>query len=416
MSRTLCWLLISLSLLSCRATFAQSLTSETADRQVELGNSAKARTTELPDIHLIDVKHADPIELSEGLSKIFDANVKAGQLAIFCDSRAKRLVIRSSDEDFSALRGLVEKLDTPSQADEHAATVSSLPTKSESPNFDTYWRVLRQIKDPSIETSGAKTLLEKVHEAVRRDFESQQQELHAELARLRTKMDSLEALLEKRKAQKNAIIGRRIQAFLQTVGTLPDKNYSGSDVLLSEQTTGQQSATYQPMNNPLFTDPLASPNSKELGQAVLEKRAARESAAERTEWRHSYGENDQVQEYFVTLADYCRLRESLVAHHPQTKQLLRKLVANTATDQEIRAAAWERQQELDKHIKSQEALVTGTGRGVPFLSRAMSMLAESGRQGLEKWLASESNTKSSDDSTSFASPKSRDAEANAPKQ
>ncbi len=67
-------------LLSCRATFAQSLTSETADRQVELGNTAKARTTELPDIHLIDVKHADPIELSEGLSKIFDAMSRQGNL------------------------------------------------------------------------------------------------------------------------------------------------------------------------------------------------------------------------------------------------------------------------------------------------------------------------------------------------
>lgn len=69
-----------------------------------------------------------------------------------------------------------------------------------------------------------------------------------------------------------------------------------------------------------------------------------------------------------------------------------------------------------QNIKSQEALSPGIQPTVPLLLRAMSTLTESGRQALEKWLVSESNAKSSDQPQNFASPKSSDSEAKAPKK
>lgn len=237
MLKSLSSLFTHLFVLPCCVALAQSPKPETYENTADTAKTATydlADTADLPQVHVIELKNADAKELSESFGKIFDTNIKSGQLAIVGDSRAKRLVVRATDQIYRDVQDLIQILDMPSPPNEVAVVASSATAASQpfgiaeasAGDNESIRRIGQQIKDSAKDPSRVASLQKLLQEAVQRDFEDQQRELRTDLSKLRLKMDSLEALLEKRETQKNSIILRRIQNILNSEesGPLPTKD------------------------------------------------------------------------------------------------------------------------------------------------------------------------------------------------
>ncbi len=477
-------------------------------------------STASPPIHLIELKHAHLTDVAIGLEKLFDSYVKSGDLVIVGDTRANRLVIRANDQIFVEVRNLVEQLDVagpapPSIELSQPSSSNAFPTVEEGVE----WRqqIIQAIKNSANDPIKSKSLRDQLIDAVQGDFSKQQQQLQSELDQLRKKIDSLQTLLEKREAQRNAICLKRMEAILsgqaagwQSAGepqdvnplllpdskqankpsqramplktnvqkiaaaTFPDEittlmqvELSGEEglqvtvdgktiplngsmpFLLSNRTTQVQfdistsdgkhaivsvqlecenasddfwkRIALERIRLPMTRDDIVSvagnrmikkcvylskepgkglawlewgqvdagvdirEKSRQLGDLVLTMTMTRPAL-------HSYGVTDQVQAYFVDLANLVSLIHTAGPLDSSTRQALTNLVANKASDSELRAAAKPRKEELDKQIVALKALTSGDAQ-VPeelqSLAEAVAILKEKGRQELEKWLSND---------------------------
>ncbi len=185
-------------------------------------------------VHLVQLQYAEAKDLAESLQKLFDESIKWGKLVILSDTRGNRLIIKSDDQDYEAVRKLVQQLDVAVPAKSSPVQSQPLATYA-SPAVhaaqETQRRIIQAIKDSANDPAKSQSLRDQLLKAVQSDFAEQQQQLQADLVQLRAKIESLQALLEEREAQKNAICLKRIEAILAAPA---DARQSESNPLFKE--------------------------------------------------------------------------------------------------------------------------------------------------------------------------------------
>lgn len=236
-------ILLHLALLPACLAYTQNAQTDSPNKVPEATNPSPVDNAALPQVHLLRLKHSDAKELADSLEKIFEENINAGQLAIVGDARANRLVIRASDRVFVDVRNLVEELDMAEPAKTSTAQSqpgTSTPAPIVNEELESLRRIVQAIKDSGNDPN--MPFRNQLVDAVQRDFDKQQQQLRTELAELRTKLSSLQMMLEKRDSERNSICLKRIQT------------------LLSGQATEQKPTTNPLFRDPSITEPLSPPS------------------------------------------------------------------------------------------------------------------------------------------------------------
>ena len=320
---------------------------------------------DLPAVRVVIPKRT-PVKIVESaLEKLFDTQIESGELKFTVGHTSNRLVVRSSDELWKRIIELVDLLDvsaeTPLPGDA-MSNAQSQKTPSSSPPLsgeqNALLRLLREIKNPDNDASTVQSLRQSLASNVERDFVAQQNELRAELTKLRERMDSLAALLEKREAHKTQICQKRI------------------DALLSAETESEFS---DPARRN-FQDPSTSQNSKPTAGKANDRLDSPADAG----WQHSYGGSQEVDAYFRDLAEY-------IKSNPKSSKLLHLIIINKASDEAIRAGVGPRKQELSKHLAAQDALSSNGSENklAESLLNALGIIENEGRRQLETRLAND---------------------------
>jgi hypothetical protein len=175
------------------------------------------------------LQHADASIIELALNKLFDAEVRSGKLAVVADTRLNRVILRASDNLFSRVSEFIKNIDQPDERPNRENRESKLAPDSSDPSvagLDSkafkQGRAAVRIEDYHLSgdvLKNKRSLLQKVVSDVENEFEETQLQLKKELATLRSRLASLEEVLEQRQVNKTPICRERVQSILSSLSS-----------------------------------------------------------------------------------------------------------------------------------------------------------------------------------------------------